>query len=838
MVKKIILVFKTHVDIGFTDLAKNVVLQYGDSMIKDVIETCRATRHLGDLKYVWTMPAWPLYTILKNSSEEERKAIEELIQNEQIVWHALPFTSHTDVCSEEEYIEGIRYARELSAKYQKPFPVAGKMTDVPGHGWVLPALLKGAGIEFLHLGCNEFATPPEVPFLFKWRAKSGEEVVTMYNKGGYGTALTIPEDWDFPVWLALMQTHDNCGPQSVEMIQKMVQSIHEKYPEAEVVCGTMDNFYNELKKCDLSNVPVIDKDLADTWIHGVGAYPTEVAKVRAMRRKSKQLQGVLLQKWRADEELNVSWEEYYEQICLFEEHTWGADVKTWLGPERVYEKKEFQIAKQKESYQFMEESWREQSDRVSIASAELDKIRIAIEEKEDGKQYIIHTNFSPYTGWVRLRECEEGDVAKGVVIAREQIPTMKMNGAIYGYVQNLASGVSVEWNWCDVEEQSKGLLIEENGEYVIAKNHRYQISFSKNTGEVTELRDYQNDEILLESKSGVGVFEYQYHRYGIEDVTKYLKDYGYRYSTWGIQDYGREAYPECKHKKYVPKFTGYTIQDTTITLQYMCDESHEKYGDAQKIALKITLPPAGEEVMVNLRLENKAETPYIESGSLIFPYHAKTPEYILNKSGALLNPKKDINAKANHVLYCLEDFMAISGDKSGVCIIPEDTPLMSIGETGIYHYRTEYEEPKKDAIYFNLFNNMWGTNFPQWTGGNVEYQFTLFGYKGEEEENLFTKVKEKSTKAMVTSAFLSKELPKGLENMQLLYANQSEEGMLIRLKNLQGKAVEKTLELAGTCITEVDLNNEPSGEKYEEKIEFLAKPYGVHSFLLQKMNHV
>ena len=44
---KIILVFKTHFDIGFTDLASNVIDQYAGSMLEQVIETCKGTQKLG-----------------------------------------------------------------------------------------------------------------------------------------------------------------------------------------------------------------------------------------------------------------------------------------------------------------------------------------------------------------------------------------------------------------------------------------------------------------------------------------------------------------------------------------------------------------------------------------------------------------------------------------------------------------------------------------------------------------------------------------------------------------------------------------------------------------------
>ena len=236
MVKKIILVFKTHFDIGFTDLAANVIRGYGSAMLREVIETCNATGDMGKLRYVWTMPAWPLWHICNHCDEELKPELDRLIENGQIVWHSLPFTSHTDFSSPDEYMQTLRFSRELAERYHKPIPVSAKMTDVPGHGRMLPELLSQAGIRFLHLGCNEFATPPQVPELFFWESPAGGRVLTMYSRGGYGTGLLPPKDWKYPVWMALMHTHDNCGPQSAGLIREMAEKARAACPEAEIVC--------------------------------------------------------------------------------------------------------------------------------------------------------------------------------------------------------------------------------------------------------------------------------------------------------------------------------------------------------------------------------------------------------------------------------------------------------------------------------------------------------------------------------------------------------------------------------------------------------------------------
>lgn len=138
-------------------------------MLEQVIETCKGTQKLGKRHFVWTMPAWPLWHIVNHSEPKLRKELDELIENGQVVWHALPFTSHTDFATPGEYLRGFTYSRLLAERYHKPCPIAAKMTDVPGHSVMLPDLLSQAGIRFLHLGCNEFATPPEVPELFYCR---------------------------------------------------------------------------------------------------------------------------------------------------------------------------------------------------------------------------------------------------------------------------------------------------------------------------------------------------------------------------------------------------------------------------------------------------------------------------------------------------------------------------------------------------------------------------------------------------------------------------------------------------------------------------------------------
>ena len=156
------------------------------------------------------------------------------------MWHALPYTTHTEACGLEEFIRGFDYGKELSERYGRRYRSA-KMTDVPGHTAMLPSLLVKSGIRFLHLGCNESCTPPTVPTLFWWEGPDKSRVLTFYSKEGYGSSPTPPADWPFPVWLCMSQTNDNIGTLSVREIAHLMEYAHEE-TGAQCRIGSMDDF--------------------------------------------------------------------------------------------------------------------------------------------------------------------------------------------------------------------------------------------------------------------------------------------------------------------------------------------------------------------------------------------------------------------------------------------------------------------------------------------------------------------------------------------------------------------------------------------------------------------
>ena len=162
-INKLFVLFKTHLDVGYTDFAANVTEKYMTDFIPNSVRTAKELYESGcDARLVWTTGSWLIREYLRTQDSDSVSALENGIKNGYISWHGLPFTTHTELMSKELFEYGISISKELDAKYGKR-TIAAKMTDVPGHTKAIIPLLKKAGIEFLHIGVNIDSAVPNVP---------------------------------------------------------------------------------------------------------------------------------------------------------------------------------------------------------------------------------------------------------------------------------------------------------------------------------------------------------------------------------------------------------------------------------------------------------------------------------------------------------------------------------------------------------------------------------------------------------------------------------------------------------------------------------------------------
>ena len=209
-VKDLIIVFKMHFDIGYTDLAESVLNRYNTSMIDETLSSVQATSTLPvNEQFVWTLPGWPMKYMLENSTPDRKKGLESALRDGRFRLHALPFTIETESSDLENLVRSMSYSSQINQKYGRPLPRDAKMTDVPSHSWILPTLLTHAGVKILHIGCNPGSASPNVPSLFWWEGPDGSRLLTINWAEYYGLGILPPKDWKYTTRLAMIHTHEN-----------------------------------------------------------------------------------------------------------------------------------------------------------------------------------------------------------------------------------------------------------------------------------------------------------------------------------------------------------------------------------------------------------------------------------------------------------------------------------------------------------------------------------------------------------------------------------------------------------------------------------------------------
>lgn len=400
------LVFKTHLDIGFTDHAEAVRQLYHDRFIPQALTTAEHfwQEDWTNPAFIWTTGAWLVHDHLAQGSAAQVTRLERAIERGLIRWHALPFTTHSELMSPALFRAGLSYSQDLDARFGVTTRAA-KMTDVPGHTIGIVPLLAAAGVRFLHLGVNTACPVPDVPDLFRWRAADGSEIVVMYQNS-YG-ATHLPEGMTEA--LSFAHTNDNLGPQSVPQTVEVYRGLAEAYPGARIRAGTLDEYGARLWD-RRETLPVIETEIGDSWIHGCASDPAKLARFRVLQRLFDRFEG---------ERLTPERRAFGRRLCMVAEHTWGVDIKSYLRDEEAWDRAEFEEVRDRDDgFAFTEASWDEQRRYLDTAVREL-----APEDRDRAEAELARLSAPPRiegirggvqaaAGWQITPDRETGDISR------------------------------------------------------------------------------------------------------------------------------------------------------------------------------------------------------------------------------------------------------------------------------------------------------------------------------------------------------------------------------------------------------------------------------------------
>ncbi|HYP41887.1 MAG TPA: glycoside hydrolase family 38 C-terminal domain-containing protein [Chloroflexia bacterium] len=737
--RRVVVVFKTHFDLGFTDLPDRVMSLYTGPMFDAVREVMAATAGEPEgLRYNWTLPSWPLKQLLHDPAlpQEAQDAARRLVEAGRLHWHVWPFTTHTAFCGLEDMVRGLHISRSLSEEYGR-WPSGAKQTDVPGHTWILPSMLVRAGVKFLHLGCNPGSHPPHVPRLFWWEGPDGARLLTYYSPGGYGTPLLPPDDWELDTWLAVQQTLENHGPHSPEDLRRMRDYVAEHAPGVEVVFGELGDFAEALlaRPEQLAGLPVVPYDLADTWIHGVGTMPREVARVRELRGKLLALEMLAATlEWPQEQQQGEDFplarkvaphiDQAYEALMLFSEHTWGLDVKITI--KRVFGES-FWKARETEPYQRLEASWKAKVAYVDRAEAAFDK----------ALEVLLEAGHEVYTVMKTSAPTNSSPVGLARRLKSRATNTKSPYGDYATTLYSIVRAGGLRLRSPRIYSPGEALHIEDSQQNVI-ENDYLRVEVDPLSGGITSLVDKRTSRDWVDKTSSEPFGGYRYDIYSASDIAEFMRSYGQFFQPWFVQDFGKESYPEdtAHITAYARDFQVRKSQGPSVQVLHLTDgrimPSNVGCTELPGQMIDITFSLAGNSSYLDIEysIRGKEATPLAESTVVPFPLNLPKPSFRLGQVGSVIDLARDIAEGANRSLWCVDGWIDASDDRVGMSVMPIDMPLVSIGNTGIYRFEPE-RVPREPVIYAHLSNTQWGTNFPQWLEGDFNFRIRLMPHVGD-----------------------------------------------------------------------------------------------------------
>jgi hypothetical protein len=750
-VREIVVVYKTHFDIGYTDLATNVLTRYRTQFVDEALKVIEDSRSRPpEQQFVWTLPGWPLKEMLwSGQTPERREKILQAVRDGRLTVHAMPFSLQTETLDLEDLVRGMKFSADLTQENGLPLPRAAKMTDVPEHTWVLPVLLKHAGVNFLQVGCNGGSFPMRVPPLFWWEGPDGSRLLTSYSPH-YGTPLLPPKDWPYRTWLAMIMTGDNHGPPTSQDVDKILQQTARELPGVKVKFGRLEDFYDAIMAENKTNIPVVRGDMPDTWIHGFEAMP-QATKLGCDVRP---LEGALNM---LDTELRAASVHTspvagplalaYESSLLYSEHTFGyygsQPGAFWFGEEWAQKLAEGKYDRFLKSFEDKRDYIRT---TANIVTNELNTRMqlLAQNVNADGPRVVV---FNPLP-WRRNGEAEvqlPDNCRAGLLDVKtgHQVQLTGMDGRTLRFIAN-----DVPPGGYKTYKVVPDTSVKENAASTagMIENKFFRLEVDAARGGLVSLLDLRTGREMVATNDENSLGSYLHERFSKTNVDGFTKAYNPRRGVF--RDFGKEGMPDPGQSPYAAiSLTNWAVSvQSNAMAKTIVLHSSDAAPLAKAVTLKYTLYVAQPYIDVEWAVEDKTPNPIPEGGWLCLPFAIDQPQFQLSRLGSLINPATDIIDGGNRHLLCLNAGMTVIGrDGYGVGICPLDSPMVSLDEPGLWKFSLKYT-PHRARIFVNLYNNQWNTNFPLWQDGSWNSRVRLWMIHGvDPAKNLITPAWEART---------------------------------------------------------------------------------------------
>lgn len=696
MFQRVHVIFKTHLDVGFTDRAASVIDRYEREFIPKAIRLAETSQGSdGRPRFVWTTGSFLIQHCLSHAPRSTAEDLASAIRRGYIAWHGLPFSMHSELLDKPLFEHALSLAKRLDQQFGRT-TIAAKMTDVPGHSLGVVPLLAASGIRYLHLGVNSASPRPRVPKLFVWQARDGAEIVVHYADDYGEEDAPIPALQDA---LVFAHSTDNQSPPDAQHLHQLYERLQRKYPDAEIFASTLDAFA-EAAWAARRTLPTVTEEIGDTWIHGAASDPKKMAEFRELLR--------LRSQWLAQGIVQAcDIEAFSDFLLMVPEHTWGLDHKTFLGDYVHYAKAAFRAARR--------------ADRVDVESIPKKYGYLSAFVPDPGNAPLADHPLSPSpptrsygsleASWQEQRQYLIDAV--NVLPEDRRIEAQNALQALAARRQDLSGMTPLPLE----EAQTLG---------------RFSVRFGTD-GAIHSLRDESGREWAT-ARCPIGLFTYQ--TFGLADYQRWLREYLVHADTtypWADADFGKPGFefssPPPRSHLFVPERVSATgcrgeDADRAVVALKMAPEATEDFGCPRAIEIAFSFLHDTPTLLIAVQWFDKDAVRIPEATWFSLGFEVDNPSrWMLDKLGEPIVPSAVVQ-QGNRAMHGVGGGIAYRSADGSVQVQTQDAPVVSVGDRHLLNFLRTIPDPA-GGFHFNLHNNVWGTNFPAWYGEDAKFRFAV-----------------------------------------------------------------------------------------------------------------
>lgn len=682
-----------HLDIGFKALSASVINEYFTRHIPLAIQIAGELRNdtllpkgyrlkfMAQSWYIWLYFNCPPNLGITCPSEQEQGALRDAISRGDVTYHAFPHNAELSTGSPLIITEGLRLTHALDETFKVPPKTTLSQRDVPGMPRSVIPILRAQGVTAVSVGVNGASMYPNVPSIFTWVDPiSGTNVTAMWHPKGYGgydraSAVTVPGSKHA---LVTVWNGDNAGPMYKDEYVKVFKQIESEFPGAQAVGSTFDDFITAVTP-QLNNLPVIENEIADSWIHGCASDPRKLSGIRALMRA-----------W--DNFSAPTSDPVYDNATMFLntgiEHTWGLDVKTWLKDNTDWNNAAF--------------------------------------HKADGSP--LHSGFRELeASWDEQRKWAIG------------IPLQILKSAQHPLYESARRA----WDATQAPEpnpDNEGFsMLDDPADTIQCGSVR--VAFSAQTGGLSYLEMNGTIWVSPDSPSSGKPLSLTYQTYNLTDFQQFWDNYTWAHPppSWFEKDFGKPNDTAAHtvgggHLRHV--WTRNHGCEVLTQVDMKDPAAHRDYGAPDRIWIRISIDNVTPSLQIAVHAIEKTATRHAEAMFLSFQFDspAGSPmQYQLDKLGEWVTfngSRTIVDGGSKHLHAVGWGVRALSGSVSsgsvsnntihtrgsealGIRVM--DSGIVNVGKPN--GFPTPGNQTA-DVIGFGvsamLWNNVWGTNYPQW----------------------------------------------------------------------------------------------------------------------------